>query len=374
MSHLCRTVVPNSWDDDDWIAAAATPTYEPQPPPPPIILASNTANIPAIAARTASPFHASGDSAVIVTPATQQPKSFYKPELTILKRASPSALGTPPAPPGGDSSGTAAAIAARQNGEKERKEKERRERERRYQEAKDRIFASDSGGGGTATPPTPDKKNYPTKSGRNSGQSTPGKPSPRLNASIPLAAAAAAASPKRRTAMKAPPAFPSSGAITGFSLNSGSLSAAPVRARERQEWQLRQVALDGKMLESQAERYGFGQDEEPLGDRERGLDWDEFRRDRWTSMAGCEMVAAEDEDRREEEECGEIGGRLAKLDFIEVGESADERLPWRDPAAAVGLAAVVPLREPRGPDREGRGFVGRGRGSSGRARAEKDAH
>ena len=370
MSHRC-TVVPNAWDDDDWIPGAATPTHEPQLPPPPIILASNTANIPATAA---SPFHASGDSAVIVTPATQQPKSFYKPELTILKRASPSSLGTPPAPPGGNSS--AAAAAARQTGEKERKEKERRERERRYQEAKDRIFASNYAGGDTAPPPTPDKKSYPMKSGRNSGQSTSGKPSPRLNASTPVAAAAAAAaSPQRRTAKKAAPVLLSStGAITGFSLNSGSLSAAPVKARERQEWQLRQVALDGKMLESQAERYGFGQGEELLGDRERGLDWDEFRRDRWTSMAGYEMVAAEDEDRREEEECGGIGGRLAKLDFVEVGESADERLPWRDPAVATGLAAVVPLREPRGPDREGRGFVGRGRGSSGRARAERDAH
>lgn len=367
MSHLRRNVVPNAWDDDDWIAAAATPTHRPQPPPP-IILASNSAaNTPATAARTASPFHASGDSPIIVAPATQQPKSFYKPELTILKRASPSPLGTSAPPPGGDST---AAAAARQNSERERKEKERRERERRYQEAKDRIFASDNGGGGTATPPTPDKKGYSKKKGaRSSGQSTPGKPSPPLNASVP---AAAAASPKpKTTANKAPPpSLPSMGAITGFSLNSGSLSAAPVRARERQEWQLRQVALDGKMLESQAEAYGFGQDDELLGDRERGLDWDEFRRDRWSGGAEYEVAAAAEEDgRRGEEERGEIGGRLAKLDFVEVGESADERLPWRDPAVAAGLVAVVPLREPRGPDREGRGFAGRGRGGSGKGRS-----
>ncbi|KAF8542734.1 hypothetical protein BDD12DRAFT_823773 [Trichophaea hybrida] len=304
MSHLRRNVVPNAWDDDDW-TAPSTSKLTP----------------------TATPF--TPDSPIIVAPATQQPKTFYKPELTILKRASNSSPSKTPS-----SSGTSSST---RNEEKERKEKERKEKERRYQEAKDRIFAS---GAGATEKKTAKKK---CGSGKNSGQNTPKKSS----SPPPQPRSSGTNSPARST-----PKPQSTGAITGFSLNSGSLSAAPVKIRERQKWQLRQVALDGKMLESQAEAYGFGRDEELLGDKERGLDWDEFRRDRWSGgrEGGWEGEVVLDE----------LEGRLDKLDFVEFGESAEE------PGSRRIDGVVLPVREPRGPDEEGKGFAGRGRG--GRAR------
>ena len=189
--------------------------------------------------------------------------------------------------------------------EKARKERERQDRERRYQEAKDRIFAG---------PANTNTKKKPTPP-------PPPPPPP----------------PKQPQQRRQNPPL-GSGAITGFSLNAGSLAAAPVRQRERQEWQLRQVAVDGKMLESQAQAYGIGRDEALLGDRERGLDWDEFRRDQW----GGDGVA-------------EVAGRLEKLDVVEFGESATEGGSKR------GGGVAQPVREPRGPDGDGRGF-GRGRG------------
>jgi len=305
MSHLRRNVVPNAWDDDDWTAPSAStliPTAPSFTPDPPIIVAS----------------------------ATQQPKTFYKPELTILKRASSSSPSSSTPLPSGVSSST-------RSEEKERKEKERKEKERRYQEAKDRIFAASAG----ATEKKTGKKKG--SSGRNSGQNTPKKSSP----PPPEPKSSGTNSPVRST-----PKPQSTGTITGFSLNAGSLSAAPVKVRERQEWQLRQVALDGKMLESQAEAYGFGRNEELLGDKERGLDWDEFRRDRWSGgrQSGWEGEAVFDE----------LEGRLDKLDFVEFGESAEE------PGNRQIDGAVVPVREPRGPDGEGRGFAGRGRGKRAR--------
>jgi hypothetical protein len=113
--------------------------------------------------------------------------------------------------------------------------------------------------------------------------------------------------------------------------------------------------LDGKMLESQAQQYGFGRDEELLGDKERGLDWDEFRRDRWEG-------GAEDE----------VTGRLGRLELVEVGESADEpasRTPRRINPVSGAPGVVTPVREPRGPEGSGKGFSGRGRGSGRRGGA-----
>lgn len=97
------------------------------------------------------------------------------------------------------------------------------------------------------------------------------------------------------------------------------------------------------MLESQAQEYGFGREDVLLGDNERGLDWDEFRRDRWEG-------GVEDE----------LSGRLEQLDFVEVGESADEPMARSQRKSAPGV--VAPVREPRGPDSEGRGFSGLRRG------------
>lgn len=101
------------------------------------------------------------------------------------------------------------------------------------------------------------------------------------------------------------------------------------------------------MLESQAEAYGYGRDEELLGDKERGLDWDEFRRDQWGGDR--DYVENEGED---------LGGRLEKLDLVEFGESAEEKGSRRG-------GALLPVREPKGPDAAGRGFGGRGRGGRG---------
>lgn len=318
MSHLRRTAIPNSWDDDDdWGVPAATTSA----PSPPVILASSRAP----ASSSSFPIN---DAPVVIT-SSQQPKTFYKPEITLLKRSSPSA--TPEPKPSSNSSSSSF-----RNEEKERIERERKEKERRYQEAKDRIFASSS----TSTSSTPEKGK-----GKKSGRNTPKKASP-TPPPLPPPVEKPARNSNDAPKPKLTPPPQSTGAITGFSLNSGSFGAAPVKARERDAWQLRQVALDGKMLESQAQQYGFGRDEELLGDKERGLDWDEFRRDRWEG-------GPEDE----------ISGRLDRLEFVEVGESADEPAAPRRPAQS---GVITPVREPRGPEGEGRGFGGgggRGRGS-----------
>jgi hypothetical protein len=323
MAHLRRTAIPNAWDDeDDWGVPAATTSA----PSAPIILASSRTSAPA-------PSFPAIDTPVIIT-SSQQPKTFYKPEITLLKRASPSATLEPK--PSSSSS------ASSRSEEKERKERERKEKERRYQEAKDRIFAASSSSGTS----TPEKG----KGKRSSGKNTPKKASPPPPPPPIEKAARPLPNPK-----PTPPQPQSTGAITGFSLNAGSFSAAPVKTRERDAWQLRQVALDGKMLESQAQQYGFGRDEELLGDKERGLDWDEFRRDRWEG-------GAEDE----------VTGRLGRLELVEVGESADEpasRTPRRINPVSEAPGVVTPVREPRGPEGSGKGFSGRGRGSGRRGGA-----
>ena len=313
MSHLQRVAVPN-WDDDDWISPSAS---------------ASTTSAPIT---LAAPSTVAAEAPVII--ANQQPKSLYKPEIRLLKRASPSAS---PAP--------APSRTSTRSEEKERKEKERKEKERRYQEAKDRIFASSSPSTTAGSSPAPSENDKGKGKGKKSGDS-PRKNSP--PGTTTNTSTEPTTSPARRPQHPQQPQ--STGAITGFSLNSGSFSSAPVKARERQEWQLRQVALDGKMLESQAQQYGFGRNDELLGDKEHGLDWDEFRRDRWEGGV--------DE---------EVSGRLERLELVEVGESADEPRPRTPRRSAAGV--VAPAREPRGPDSEGRGFSGRGRGGGKRGGA-----
>ncbi|KAI5854641.1 hypothetical protein BZA05DRAFT_392135 [Tricharina praecox] len=316
MSHPRRAAVPNSWDDDDWISPSASTSISNAP----IVLAapSTIVEVPVIIAN-------------------QQPKTLYKPEIRLLKRASPSAS---PAP--------APSRTSTRSEEKERKEKERKEKERRYQEAKDRIFAASSPSTTTASSPVPSENE--SGKGKGKGKQSGGN-SPRKNSPSGTATNTTTTGTTSSSARRPQPQQPqSTGAITGFSLNSGSFSSAPIKARERQEWQLRQVALDGKMLESQAQKYGFGRNDELLGDKERGLDWDEFRRDRWEG--GVEE---------------EVEGRLERLDFVEVGESADE--PMLKPPRKSVAGTVTPVREPRGPDSEGRGFSGRGRGGGKRGGA-----
>jgi hypothetical protein len=121
--------------------------------------------------------------------------------------------------------------------------------------------------------------------------------------------------------------------------------------RQREEWQLRQVALDGKMLESQAAAYGLANaTEEGVmegGGRGGGLDWDEFRRDQW---AGGRK-------RETEEGFEELEGRLEKLGLSGGGNRSGNGNGT--PKSGEG----TPVRAPRGPDAEGRGFSGRGRGA-----------
>jgi hypothetical protein len=362
-----------------------------------------------------------------------QPRTLYKPELTILKRDTASqASGSREVKTGGSST-------------KEEREKERREKERRYKEVKERIFAegkaagaTTDGNGGNNWGNDGANGNGRGQGGKRGGRGGSGNSTPKSGAGTPRHQSSpsqtsqpqpqpsnsrGSSNPSSQPKIAAKPI--STGAITGFSLNSGTLSA-PVKQKERSEWQLRQVELDGKMLESQAQQYGFGQNEELLGDRENGLDWDEFRRDQWggerrgegqgqSYAEGYGTTSSYDvrrftelqsygggygqdargdytrgyvQDTRDYAAGGytrdipqdaieyaqktqDLGDRFNNLDLIGFGESAD---PMDKPIpVSMGIVsrrdgAQVPIREPRGPDGAGgRGFSGRGRGRGGRA-------
>jgi hypothetical protein len=235
-------------------------------------------------------------------------------------------------------------------------EAQRKERERRYQEAKDRIFAesptaatNDGSYSGVKQPQQQKKKQGKTggrvcdKASRiNSSNSSRGSSPPQT---------AAAEKP-----LKQPPTLIGTGTIKSFSLNSATIITGPIKAREREEWQLRQVAIDGKMLESQAEACGYGgvNKDELLGDKEKGLDWDEFRRDKWSgdgNVVGTDSV--------------KLQGRLERLEVADKA-SNDQRRKNGEINQNNAVQSTV-VRMPRGPDaNSGKGFNGRGRGGAGR--------
>lgn len=435
--------IPTSWEEDDWSHPASAsngssnphnpsslgPSLATRPGPGPTLLRTGAAT---------NVLYNPREPEIVLS--SQQPRTLYKPELTILKRDTASqASGSREVKRGGSST-------------KEEREKERKEKERRYKEVKERIFAEGKAAGGGATTDGNGGNNGGNngangngrgqggkRGGRGgsgnstpkSGARTPGhqsspsptpQPQPQSSNSCPNPGASDPSFSQPKVAASKPL---STGAITGFSLNSGTLSA-PVKQKERSEWQLRQVELDGKMLESQAQQYGFGQNEELLGDMENGLDWDEFRRDQWggerrgegqgqSYAEGYGTTSSYDVRRFSElqsygggyggdtrgdytrgyvqgtrdyaaggyardipqdameyaQKTQDLGDRFNKLDLIGFGESAD---PLDKPIpVSMGIVsrrdgAQVPIREPRGPDGAGgRGFSGRGRGRGGRA-------
>lgn len=236
------------------------------------------------------------------------------------------------------------------------RERERKAKEQRYKETRDKIF--------NEKPTTP-----PTKTGsRNNkgGKRTPARSRevtpPGSGAATPVPTSAAATA---TNVWSPPPPAPlpqlvTTGAITGFSRNNATLDAAPVAPAKRSDWQLRQVALDGAMLESQAAQYdapvaefdpvaGGGGSSDGGG---VGLDWDEFRRDAWTASPSL----------------GDgIGSGLASISIDVRGVEEEERrveAEWGEEQAsgATKEGIVRAVRAPRGPDASGSRGFGRGRG------------
>ncbi|TGZ79751.1 hypothetical protein EX30DRAFT_342101 [Ascodesmis nigricans] len=365
--------VPNAWDDDEWDPSTRSSAPASSTTTPPAIL--SPASRPTLLSRNSSPTvpasalpSTSRPQLEILSP-QHQPKTFYAPELKILKRALPS--------PAEEAAQAASAQAGKKGSTKEEREKERKEKERRYQEARNKIFNSgkeQSGGG---------KRSGRGKAGSatHSGNSSPAPSPARTPRSMTVekeksfqSSPRVAASPAESSSPKPPqPQIKSTGTITGFSLNSGSFTSAPVKKKiptPADDWKLRQVALDGKMLESQAMKYGFGSADPYQGldayngreyvglgeDAEssweiaeknevaaEGMDWDEFRRAPWDpsqglleeKMAGMEIGGGSGERRRDGRE----------------GEKERKEEPMR------------PVREPKGPEvGAGRGFRGRGNG------------
>ena len=135
-------------------------------------------------------------------------------------------------------------------------------------------------------------------------------------------------------------------------MNHGTFNAAPVAKKKQadDDWKLRQVEIDGKMLESQAQKYGFGETGDEGCREEQGMDWDEFRRDAWDPAGGRAREPGLEEQMRRMDVGGESRGSAREREASrETREQRDE------PVRAV--------REPKGPEAgAGRGFKGRGNG------------
>lgn len=355
--------IPEAWDaDDDWIpnqtssSSSSQPynntynynSYSPSRSPAPSSSSSPAPSLynpsapsarPTLLSRNSSgPNYSSAGYAqtsdfavpVVVSSGSAQPRTLYQPELKILKRDTTAAG---PAPRVGVSS------------TKEQREQERKEKERKYKEARDKIFNA------PAPSPKPASKPLSHRSLERVEQREPqNKPEKPKKSDLPA--------PKPRV----------EGLVKGFSLNNAALDTKPIiKRREREEWQLRQVEIDGKMSESQAMRYGFngeamsggegdlvgfGEEAGGVGDmgqgQEQGLEWDEFRRDRWGGAG-----------REERERGGEMEGLTERVGRVGLADGG--RGDRRGDTERNGEEAVKAVRQPRGPMSGGaRGFAGRG--------------
>ncbi|KAI5780413.1 hypothetical protein EDC01DRAFT_668042 [Geopyxis carbonaria] len=331
-----RKPIPNSWDDDDW---------------------TNTPPAAPSASAPTSPPRTLYDPSAIEFSNAQQPKTLYKPDLKILKRA------------GGNPRAAAAAdVLNRPISTAEQRDRERKEKERRYREARDKIFNAPASTNGSAAGEGKNKrggKKTTTTTPTGSGARTPTK--------------AASAPPTSAPA----PAPLVGGAITGFALNGAA--ARPVVAKQKEDWKLRQVALDGKMLESQAERYGYVADPSAVpGDGEgvgagAGMQWDEFRRDGAWRDENTAAVLDDVEERlggvrldagsRSSRGGGGSGGSPGRGNGGNgngVGNGSGGVSLLSGPGSGTASPVVRAVRDPKGPDANaGRGFRGRGNGRRG---------
>lgn len=240
----------------------------------------------------------------LYTLASSQPKTFFKPELKILKRT--------PSP----NSSTATADAPKmpteipkpqeQETELERRERERKARERRYQETRDKIFAS-------PVPVAKPKRKF----------TSPPRTTPARNAPAPAG---------RGKGKSNKTGGGGGGAITSFSLNGGDFAMAPPPPKI---WEVDEKMLESQlaiMSESMAAAATMAKDGEGV---EEGLDWDSFERGSWRPCDDPPVVPQHNNN---------IPGPTPPL----ATPAQDKRL---------GV-----LRAPRGPDTDGgKGFKGRGR-------------
>jgi hypothetical protein len=246
--------------------------------------------------------------------------------LKILKRS------TTPSEPAAASTNSSPGPDAARNRERERKEKERR-----YQEAREKIF-----NGGNAQSSSPTKKGGKGGNGKRSGKSTP-TPPPKSTPEKKKSPQRQPTAPDIEKPVRKPSPPIAGGAVLGFSLNNGTFSAPVAPAPPKDDWRLKQVAIDGKMLESQAAAYGFTDDN--VHGEEDGLDWDEFRRD----FGGGETVE-----------------RMQRLDINDAMVEGEFEKQRERGGAEKKETEIRASRAPRGPDANGgRGFGAR-RGGRGR--------
>ncbi|EWC43387.1 hypothetical protein DRE_07703 [Drechslerella stenobrocha 248] len=215
--------VPDAWNDDDWLdnqkkvaskpaeqgdEASKSPT--PLSGKPPIILAkkpnAGSASVSADEITTHmqniqiwNAANEGGSGFEVVTNATQPNKTLYRPERTILKRAT--ATDSPERDPNKQGSGTPKSDAgseteAKKETPQEKMERERREKEERYAKARQRLFGPDSssGAGGDSMEKTT------SSNGKSSGTTTPaaGKSANPQNKNVPSRKASPNSRQRRR--------------------------------------------------------------------------------------------------------------------------------------------------------------------------------
>ncbi|PUU80368.1 hypothetical protein B9Z19DRAFT_1113954 [Tuber borchii] len=291
-----KVPVPNSWEDDEWEnQPAKLPTTNT-----PATVVTGILRSDAVEFTPAQPLY---------TLASSQPKTFFKPELKILKRT--------PSPNSSTATADALKISTekpqsqKQEIELERRERERKERERRYQETRDKIFASPVAAAKPkrkfpSPPRTTPARNAPAPAGRGNGKSnkTGGKGGDR-----------------------------GGGAITSFSLNGGDFAVAPPPPKI---WGVDEKMLESQlaiMSESMAAAATMVKDGEGA---EEGLDWDSFERGSWRPCDDPPVAP-------------------------QYNNNSQGPTP-PSPAAPAQDKRLGVLRAPRGPDTGGgKGFKGRGR-------------
>ncbi|CAZ86166.1 unnamed protein product [Tuber melanosporum] len=290
-----KVPVPNSWDDE----------WENQPTKLPMTNNPSTV-VTGILRSDAVEF---APTQPLYIPASSQPKTFFKPDLKILKRAS------------SPNSSTAMADAPKvlmekprsqeQETEQERRERELKERERRYQETRDKIFASPA-------PVAKPRRRFPS----------PSRTAPARNAPAPTSRGNRKSN---KTGGKGGDG--GGGAITSLSLNGGDFTMAPPPPKI---WEIDEKMLESQlaiMSESMAAAATMVKDGE--GVEERLFEWDSFERGGWRP---CDDPSV-------------------------VPQYNNNQGPTPPPPAVLAQdKRPGVLRAPRGPDTDGgKGFKGRGR-------------